>query len=186
MPHGCFNSLTFEGLCRVAALFNKTDAGNGSNGICRVFKVHPSPSPDPRRSANSTRNVKAIETDFHVMRQAGVTMRISIEPISADDWDDHGWRDQSLPLQIQIERLSVPVLPTEVVMWEGGDGDSTALYPHLHYTCPKCRQMQNVDLYDTDPNPRFACCDICGWDSIVWLAWDYAGPRFSQPSPYDS
>ncbi len=31
---------------------NKTDAGNGSKAICRVFKVHTSPSPDPRRSPN--------------------------------------------------------------------------------------------------------------------------------------
>jgi hypothetical protein len=30
----------------------KTDAGNGSKAVCRVFKVHPSPSPDPSRSAN--------------------------------------------------------------------------------------------------------------------------------------
>ena len=33
----------------VANSFNKTDAGNGSGAICRVFQVHPSPSPDPRR-----------------------------------------------------------------------------------------------------------------------------------------
>ncbi len=31
---------------------NKTDAGNDSKAICRVSNVHPSPSPDPRRSAN--------------------------------------------------------------------------------------------------------------------------------------
>ena len=30
---------------------NKTDAGNGSQRICRVGDVHPSPSPDPSRSA---------------------------------------------------------------------------------------------------------------------------------------
>jgi hypothetical protein len=29
---------------------NKTDAGNGSNGICRVIDASRSPSPDPRRS----------------------------------------------------------------------------------------------------------------------------------------
>ncbi len=29
--------------------FNKTDAGNGSNGICRVIDVSRSPSPDPSR-----------------------------------------------------------------------------------------------------------------------------------------
>gem|GEM_PF-1422395 len=30
---------------------NKTDAGNGSYGICRVFHASRSPSPDPSRSA---------------------------------------------------------------------------------------------------------------------------------------
>ena len=113
-------------------------------------------------------------------------MRISLEPISADDWDDHDWRDRSLPLRIDLERLSAPVLPTEVVMWEGDDGGSTTLYPHLHYTCPRCHQIQNVDLYETDSNPRFACCDICSWDSIVWLEWDYSGARYPQPSPHQS
>jgi hypothetical protein len=38
--------------CRVAALFNKTDAGNGSKAVCRVNNVLRSPSPDPKRSAN--------------------------------------------------------------------------------------------------------------------------------------
>jgi len=36
---------------REAALFNKTDAGNGSNGIYRVIDASCSPSPDARRSA---------------------------------------------------------------------------------------------------------------------------------------
>ena len=31
---------------------NKTDAGNGSNGICRVIHASRSPSPDPKRSPN--------------------------------------------------------------------------------------------------------------------------------------
>jgi hypothetical protein len=30
---------------------NKTDAGNGSYGICRVIEASRSPSPDPKRSA---------------------------------------------------------------------------------------------------------------------------------------
>jgi hypothetical protein len=30
---------------------NKTDAGNGSYGICRVIDASRSPSPDPKRSA---------------------------------------------------------------------------------------------------------------------------------------
>jgi len=29
---------------------NKTDAGNGSYGICRVIDASPSPSPDPKQS----------------------------------------------------------------------------------------------------------------------------------------
>ena len=34
---------------------NKTDAGNGSNGICRVIDASRSPSPDPGRSPNQRR-----------------------------------------------------------------------------------------------------------------------------------
>jgi hypothetical protein len=30
---------------------NKTDAGNGSYGLCRVIDATRSPSPDPKRSA---------------------------------------------------------------------------------------------------------------------------------------
>ena len=33
---------------------NKTDAGNGSYGICRVIDASRSPSPDPKRSPNSS------------------------------------------------------------------------------------------------------------------------------------
>ena len=32
---------------------NKTDAGNGSYGICRVIGTSRSPSPDPNRSAKN-------------------------------------------------------------------------------------------------------------------------------------
>jgi len=39
---------TLERPRRVAALFNKTDAGNGSNGICGVIDASRSPSPDPK------------------------------------------------------------------------------------------------------------------------------------------
>ena len=35
---------------------NNTDAGNGSQRICRVGDVHPSPSPDPSRSPNAMRH----------------------------------------------------------------------------------------------------------------------------------
>ena len=35
----------------MTATANKTDAGNGSNGICRVIDASRSPSPDPGRSA---------------------------------------------------------------------------------------------------------------------------------------
>lgn len=124
-----------------------------------------------------------IDTDLHVMRQAGVTIHISPEPIRAEDWDDHGWRDHSLPLQIELERRSIPLLQADVVMWESFEDESSSLYPHLHYSCPRCLQMQNVDLYETDPNPRFACCDICSWNSIVWLAWDCAGSSQLPPDP---
>ena len=50
---------------RVAASFNKTDAGNGSYGICRVIDAYRSPSPDPRRSAMiKMQNYSDISRDF--------------------------------------------------------------------------------------------------------------------------
>ena len=36
-------------LAETPAKPNKTDAGNGSYGICRVIDVSRSPSPDPKR-----------------------------------------------------------------------------------------------------------------------------------------
>ncbi|MFN0130823.1 MAG: hypothetical protein ACKV19_29520, partial [Verrucomicrobiales bacterium] len=51
------SSITFTPSSTASALeasansFNKTDAGNGSNGICRGIDASRSPSPDPKRSA---------------------------------------------------------------------------------------------------------------------------------------
>ena len=44
-------SISFVAFPKSAAIPNKTDAGNGSNGICRVIDASRSPSPDPKRSA---------------------------------------------------------------------------------------------------------------------------------------
>lgn len=44
-----------NGCCRETASLNKTDAGKGLYGICRVIDALRSPSPDPKRSPNSTR-----------------------------------------------------------------------------------------------------------------------------------
>jgi hypothetical protein len=112
-----------------------------------------------------------IETDLYVVRQCGEVMFVSLDEIFAEEWDGHEWRDQSQPLLIDLEHRAIPVVPAEIVMWEGSE-EEAVLYPHLHYTCPRCRQMQNADLYDADPNPRFACCDSCRWDSLIWLAWE--------------
>ena len=115
--------------------------------------------------------VTTIETALHVVRQADQVMFMSLEPTAAEEWDEHPWRDHSLPLNIVSESRAIPVLPAEIVMWENSDDDSDVLYPHLQYTCPICKQTQNVDLYDTDTNPRLACCDVYSWKSLAWLGW---------------
>ena len=46
----CRHDLRHAHQNQMTATPNKTDAGNGSKAICRVSNVHPSPSPDPRRS----------------------------------------------------------------------------------------------------------------------------------------
>ena len=128
-----------------------------------------------------SRPVNSIPTDLFVAKQAEDVVFVSCDPISADGFDEHSWRNLQHQIVVEPERRDLPVLMAEIVMWEGDDGDSATPHPHLHYTCPKCRQMQNVDLYDTDTNPRLVCCDICRWDSFVWLAWDSSAVGRPQP-----
>lgn len=126
--------------------------------------------------------MKSILTELYVLRQGGKVRFASTQPISAADWHGHDWRppleqatpppEGNLPLIVEIERRDIPLLPAELVLWNIDDGESNSLAPHLHYTCPRCLQMQNSDLYPNDPNPRFACCDSCRWDSILWLSWE--------------
>lgn len=113
----------------------------------------------------------AIETDLYVVRQSAEVMFVSLDPVPTDTFDDHQWRDQRLPLVIHLERRDVPLIPAQVEMWIGLDGESEHDSPHLHYCCPLCCQPQNVDLHATDVSPCFACCDTCGWDSLCWLDW---------------
>ena len=113
----------------------------------------------------------AIETDLYVVRQSGKVVFVTLEPVQADIFDDHQWRDHSLPLIILPERREVSFIPAQVEMWVSTDAESEHDCPHLHYCCPLCGQPQNADLYATDVSPRFACCDRCGWDSLCWLDW---------------
>jgi len=93
--------------------------------------------------------------------QNGNTVYLAPEPISVDDLPDRCTLDE-------VER-EVPQVDGRLESWPGDDGSS---YPHLHYICPRCSTEHNVDLHADDPNPRFACCDSCGWDSVVWIRWD--------------
>jgi hypothetical protein len=92
--------------------------------------------------------------------QDGRVVRFSPEPLRADDF----------PKAVSLDEIEQDVLLVEstVRLWDSGDGGQ---YPHLHYVCPRCHLEHNVDLYEGDSNPRFACCDTCGWSSIMWLAW---------------
>ena len=48
---------------------NKTDAGNGSKAACRVSNVHPSPSPDPKRSAKRRTPMKSTQKNLDSILQ---------------------------------------------------------------------------------------------------------------------
>ena len=93
--------------------------------------------------------------------QDGSTSYLSPEPIRPDDL--------SAPCLFDEIDRDVPIVDARLTLWDGSDGLS---YSHLHYQCPRCAHEQNVDLYLSDANPRFACCDSCGWDSVVWLRWN--------------
>jgi ribosomal protein S27AE len=69
---------------------------------------------------------------------------------------------------IEIVEVDTPEVEGVIQYWDGSDGKK---YPHLHYVCPRCGLGQNVDLLADEPDPRFACCDRCSWDSMVWIRW---------------
>lgn len=117
--------------------------------------------------------MKTLETVLHMIRQAGEVMFVSLEPKTVESFNDWAWRDLDLPLSISEERVELPVVSAELEMWAClGDDESSQDWPHLVYTCPRCKQLQNSDLYATDASPRFACCDSCGWSSMCWLDWN--------------
>ena len=90
----------------------------------------------------------------------GRVVRLSPDPICADD----------LPTSCTTDEVDreVPTVPGTVENWRDEDGD---LRPHIHYVCPRCATEHNVDLMSDDPSPRFACCDSCGWESVLWIEW---------------
>lgn len=97
---------------------------------------------------------------LHRATQNDAIVRLSPEPIDADSLS-------SLCVVDEIDR-EVPTIDGVIKDWESDDG---ATYPHLHYVCPRCSMEHNVDLLPEDTNPRFACCDTCRWDSVVWVRW---------------
>jgi hypothetical protein len=111
-----------------------------------------------------------LKTDVYRVTQAGETLFISLEKVSPREFRNHHRRNRSLRLQIVAKTLEIPVVPSEIELWDGGD----RLYPHLHFTCPRCQRVHNVDLSDDDPNPRLGVCDSCDWESLVWIEWDEA------------
>lgn len=112
--------------------------------------------------------MRTIATEIYRVTRAGETLFISLKEVPVAEFDESDSGDPSMPLEIITETADIPVVPSEIHLWDGGDG----LYPHLHYTCPRCQQIHNVDLYGHDLNPRFGVCDSCGWDSLVWIEWD--------------
>ncbi len=112
--------------------------------------------------------MRTIATKLYRVLQNGKTIHISLVPMRNVDLDHLFARDHRLSLCIKQEISEIPLITSEIVMWDGGDG----LYPHLHFTCPRCSEIHNVDLEENDPNPRFGCCDSCSWDSLVWIAWN--------------
>lgn len=111
--------------------------------------------------------MKVTPTNLFRASQNGDVIDISPDVITPEDLTEHHRRDLSLTLKIDQVVLDVPIVPSDIQMWDGGD----KLYPHLHFTCPKCGGISNVDLEIETPNPRFACCDYCHWDSVLWVAW---------------
>lgn len=111
--------------------------------------------------------MKTISTTLYRITRDGDTIFVSLTRPSQEDLDNYRDDGQTKEVQATVEQVELPVVDSRVETWEGDA-------PHLHFECPKCGNTCNVDLEPDDENPRFSCCDGCGWDSIMWLQWDGA------------
>ena len=116
--------------------------------------------------------MRTIRTNIYRVLQGGKTIFVSLNEIEVSDMDDHYARNIKLPIQIQQETIDIPVVSSKVVMWEALTEQGNEPLPHLHFCCPRCNEVHNVDLDLEETSPLFGCCDSCGWESLVWIEWD--------------
>ncbi len=86
---------------------NKTDAGNGSKAICRVSNVLRSPSPDPRRSPNSTSPLAMPQTTM--IKSAVIAAIISVS------WTVQLWSQDSLSPELARLKTGYQAAVTKAV-----------------------------------------------------------------------
>ena len=100
-------------------------------------------------------------TTLYRIVETGKTIRMSPDPVDPSEL--------SSGQTVDCIQQDVPTVLGRVELWSGDDDKR---YPHLHYVCPRCATEQNADLRDGDSDPRFACCDSCGWDSVVLITYE--------------
>jgi hypothetical protein len=111
--------------------------------------------------------MKTKDTTLQFVIQNGDIMLISPLELSVDELKQYHWYSERT-CSVKTVQQSVPVVPGKIEMWESSGGHA----PHIRYECPICKQSVNTDLYENDPNPRFAWCDLCQWDSVMWIRWE--------------
>ena len=81
---------------------NKTDAGNGSYGICRVIDASRSPSPDPRRSR---KKLRCISLKWRLARKIGyIHIPVQATTSSTDTRNSKNMNTEQKKAQIQREQ----------------------------------------------------------------------------------
>ena len=106
------------------------------------------------------------DTTLQYVTQDDKTLLISPTELSKDELKEYYWYSDDL-CKVRVEKQPIPVVVGVVQIFD--DGAEGA--PHILYECPRCKHRLNADLYEKDPNPRFAWCDICQWDSVMWIKW---------------
>ncbi len=94
---------------------NKTDAGNGSYGICRACNVHPSPSPDPKSSANYNMSDSNRMKHYNAPWSRTLTLASVLFTIVLLSITLAGWRG-IVSLQLSTTEFWLSILPLSIVV----------------------------------------------------------------------
>jgi len=138
---------------------NKTDAGNGSNGICRVIDASRSPSPDPSRSATSRMKTLPLKGKGRPFLMLNLKLLVCWLAVMCVAFMTEQWLGIAGVILIAVGTL----ITLMVVQSRSMNRLISAL--RLSTSCPQCGQCPMAFTQGFESDCGFLICEHC---KIEW------------------